>query len=299
MYRSVFLAASALVLVSCGASDDTDMNDPSALTPPNGQIGVDTPPAKPAVPAESADMEEGRALDADTIDSGEAAEITVTLPSNISELDDGLASRIRELAYEGTDEFVANAENEQEAARNDEFPFRQHSLEVTWQQVGPKTGRLFSYLGTSWFYTGGAHGNFGFDILNWDENRRSEIGFANIFADEAAAIDVLKTELRAGLLKAKKDRLGETDLPDDQLTEWIDPALTDDVADYGNFTFAQSNVSGAVGGLTFYYPPYAVGSYAEGDYRVTIPATRLKSIIAPEYANLFEGDPVDANPPGE
>ncbi len=47
------------------------------------------------------------------------------------------------------------------------------------------------------------------------------------------------------------------------------PPKTDPEAVETTFTFSPS-------GVTFHYPPYAVGSYAEGYYRVLVPFTILR-----------------------
>jgi len=52
-------------------------------------------------------------------------------------------------------------------------------------------------------------------------------------------------------------------------------------------TLAPSTVSGKSSGLTFHYPPYAVGPYAEGEYVAFVPWETLKPYLTPEGAKIF------------
>jgi Protein of unknown function (DUF3298) len=42
-------------------------------------------------------------------------------------------------------------------------------------------------------------------------------------------------------------------------------------------------------GLTFHYPPYAVGPYAEGQYVAFVPWETLKPYLTPEGLRIFSG----------
>ena len=63
----------------------------------------------------------------------------------------------------------------------------------------------------------------------------------------------------------------------------------------GVVTLTPSTVSGKSSGLTFHYPPYAVGSYAEGEYIAFVPWETLKPYLTPEGVNIFGG----ARPKGD
>jgi Protein of unknown function (DUF3298) len=57
----------------------------------------------------------------------------------------------------------------------------------------------------------------------------------------------------------------------------------------GAVTLAPSTVSAKSSGLTFHYPPYAVGPYAEGGYVAFVPWETLKPYLAPEGDKIFGG----------
>jgi len=54
-------------------------------------------------------------------------------------------------------------------------------------------------------------------------------------------------------------------------------------------TLAPSTEAGKSSGLTFHYPPYAVGPYAEGQYIAFVPWETLKPYLTPEGARIFGG----------
>ena len=60
-------------------------------------------------------------------------------------------------------------------------------------------------------------------------------------------------------------------------------------------TLAPSTEPGKSSGLTFHYPPYAVGPYAEGEYVAFVPWETLKPYLTPEGTKIFGG----ARPKGD
>jgi hypothetical protein len=63
----------------------------------------------------------------------------------------------------------------------------------------------------------------------------------------------------------------------------------------GAVTLAPSTEAGKSSGLTFHYPPYAVGPYAEGEYVAFVPWEALEPYLTPEGAKIFDG----ARPKGD
>ena len=57
----------------------------------------------------------------------------------------------------------------------------------------------------------------------------------------------------------------------------------------GPVSLAPSTVAGKSSGLTFHYSPYAVGSYAEGEYVAFVPWETLKPYLTPEGVRIFGG----------
>jgi hypothetical protein len=59
---------------------------------------------------------------------------------------------------------------------------------------------------------------------------------------------------------------------------------------FGEPSLAPSTVAGKSSGITFHFPPYAVGAYAEGDYTAFVPASALMPLLTPEAQKLFGGE---------
>ena len=67
------------------------------------------------------------------------------------------------------------------------------------------------------------------------------------------------------------------------------PVLDRDGRQRRGDTLAPSTETDKSSGLTFHYPPYAVGPYAEGDYVAFVPWETLKPYLTPEGTKIFGG----------
>jgi hypothetical protein len=92
-------------------------------------------------------------------------------------------------------------------------------------------------------------------------------------------------------LKIEKNKRGSDE---SATTDWY-KGLEPKLLKIGAVTLAPSAVSGKSSGLTFHYPPYAVGPYAEGEYVAFVPWETLKPYLTPEGAKVFGG----ARPKGD
>ena len=110
----------------------------------------------------------------------------------------------------------------------------------------------------------------------------------------------------AGLKRVKVDRYSRTvydRIPEppprgpkgaDRIT------ILDDFDEHGRARRAKDfiknkNIADKSSGLTFHYPPYAVGSYAEGEYVAFVPWETLKPYLEAEGTRIFGG----ARPKGD
>ena len=75
---------------------------------------------------------------------------------------------------------------------------------------------------------------------------------------------------------------------DTATAEWY-KGLEPKLLKIGAVTLAPSTVAGRSSGLTFHYPPYAVGPYAEGEYAAFVPWETLKPYLSPEGTAIFAG----------
>jgi len=117
---------------------------------------------------------------------------------------------------------------------------------------------LISVRGSNWHYTGGAHGNsYCFDLNYWwNSGKAQALELPDLFDSKK------KWRSNAG-------RFIRSDLKK-QGASW--PPKTDSEAVETAFTFSPS-------GVMFHYPPYAVGSYAEGYYHVIVPYSVLRPVL--------------------
>jgi hypothetical protein len=95
---------------------------------------------------------------------------------------------------------------------------------------------------------------------------------------------MLKGVIASLNIEKKKRDAGET-----ATAEWY-KSLEPKLLKVGAVTLAPSAVSGKSSGLTFHYPPYAVGPYAEGQYVAFVPWETLKPYLTPEGTTIFGGE---------
>ena len=124
-------------------------------------------------------------------------------------------------------------------------------------------------------YTGGAHGLYGTDFVLVDLKKKAVIKVEDIFVKSAQ--DKLKSLLWERYRNQYRNEQGEL----------IEPFISKD--DF----YVSENVYFSREGITFVYPPYALGSYAEGEKELTLSfyENDLKSILTPEFQFLAKDTP--------
>jgi hypothetical protein len=148
-------------------------------------------------------------------------------------------------------------------------------------------GRYVSIVRSDYADTGGAHPNRDVNTILWDTNEKKRISIRPFFtetADDGPTMKAMQKAIIASLNAEKKKRdAGET-----ATAEWYKD-LKPTLLKIGAVTLAPSTVSGKSSGLTFHYPPYAVGPYAEGEYVAFVSWETLKPYLTPEGARIFGG----------
>ena len=148
-------------------------------------------------------------------------------------------------------------------------------------------GHFVSIVRSDYMDTHGAHPNSDVNTILWDSAANKRISIRPFFteiADSGPAMTAMLKAVIASLNSEKKKRgAGET-----ATAEWY-KGLEPKLLKIGAVTLAPSTVSGKSSGLTFHYPPYAVGPYAEGEYVAFVPWEILKSYLTPEGARIFGG----------
>jgi hypothetical protein len=154
-------------------------------------------------------------------------------------------------------------------------------------------GHYVSIVRDDYMDTGGAHPNSDVDTILWDATAKKRISirpFLTETADNGPTMTAMRKAVIASLNIEKKKR----DSSETATAEWY-KGLEPKLLKIGAVTLAPSTEAGKSSGLTFHYPPYAVGPYVEGDYVAFVPWETLKPYLTPEGARVFGG----ARPKGD
>jgi Protein of unknown function (DUF3298) len=154
-------------------------------------------------------------------------------------------------------------------------------------------GRYVSIIRSDYTNTGGAHPNSDVDTILWDASTKKRISIRPFFtetADGGPTMQAMQSAVIASL-KAEKEKRGVELTADMDWSNSVAPKLLR----IGAVTLAPSTDAGKSSGLTFHYPPYAVGPYVEGGYVAFVPWEKLNPYLTPEGAAIFGG----ARPEGD
>ncbi|MFB9268784.1 RsiV family protein [Bradyrhizobium erythrophlei] len=148
-------------------------------------------------------------------------------------------------------------------------------------------GRYVSVLRDDYVDTRGAHPNSDVNTILWDATDKKRISIRPFFTETSDDGPTMKAMLKAVIaslnVEKRKRDAGET-----ATAEWY-KELKPTLLKIGAVTFAPSTAAGKSSGLTFHYPPYAVGPYAEGQYVAFVPWETLKPYLTPEGTRIFGG----------
>ena len=166
------------------------------------------------------------------------------------------------------------------------------TMERKYETRSVVDGRYVSIVRADYENTGGAHPNRSSDTILWDRSAGKRISVRPFFtetADNGPTMKAMRQGVIASLETEKKKRGVEG--TDASAIEAIEPKLLK----IGPVSLAPSTEEGKSSGLTFHYSPYAVGSYAEGEYIAFVPWETLKPYLTPEGIRIFGG----ARPKGD
>jgi Protein of unknown function (DUF3298) len=164
---------------------------------------------------------------------------------------------------------------------------RPWTFERKYQVRSVVAGRYTSVVRSDYMDTNGAHPNSDVDTVLWDDSQKKRIDVRPFFtetADNGPTMQAMLKEAIAAVQAEKKAR----GIDDHSGVDWykeLKPSLTM----IGAIALTPSIDTGKSAGLTFHYPPYAVGPYAEGGYVVFVPWERLKPFLSAEGLAIFSG----------
>jgi hypothetical protein len=173
---------------------------------------------------------------------------------------------------------LARADHDQAAAHG--YPFHRHSFYRSITFVGA-SARIASFIDHRSTYTGGAHPNPSTGALLWDKESGRSVKFSELFLISPSPI--IRPAYCEGLAAERMKKLGRpTPAPGGYWEVCPDPLNLSVVP-------KDRDGNGRFDELAIIASPYAVGSYAEGEYDVELPVTpQLIAAIKPAYRNSFE-----------
>lgn len=154
-------------------------------------------------------------------------------------------------------------------------------------------GHYVSIVRSDYMETGGAHPNSDVNTILWDTAAKKRISIRPFFTETADNGPTMKAMLK-GVIASLNIEKKKRDAGDTATAEWY-KGLEPKLLKIGAVTLAPSTEAGKSSGLTFHYPPYAVGPYAEGEYAAFVPWETLKPYLTPEGTIIFGG----ARPKGD
>lgn len=145
------------------------------------------------------------------------------------------------------------------------FTYEQNaSVEVLYNQNQLLTLGYWDY-----WYTGGAHGNYGTFLVSYDLAARKEITLQDVF------LPGYEDKITPALERAVRSRFGLKG------KEALSSVLFDDaITPTENF-----GITGK--GIVFNYPPYEIAAYAAGEIRLFVPYSEIKGLLQPAFAAKY------------
>lgn len=205
---------------------------------------------------------------------------------------DPVLSGLRQEASDFLNNMKSNAQMAYSADIADGLDPNPWDVNITWRETA-RAGDIVSFAGDSYIYTGGAHGNVEFETLIANAGTGDRISFNDMFLPRRSPSPAFVIALCEGLKAEKQARISEATIYGEPIVCIGEGANAG--AETPIVALTASSEAEKFGGARIYYPPYAVGAYAEGPYVVTVPQGVFASDLRPEYAALFGGDPIAAD----
>lgn len=191
-----------------------------------------------------------------------------------------LESKLRAQMTKRYQEAIANAEEDQAAARQQRRPYNKDFFLMQWSTAG-QTSRLLSLQGELSTFMGGAHPNTGYNALLWDRRLNKEISLSALLTGRANLAALMRRAYCKALDEERfKRRQGEKFGGEfDQCPKFKDLAIAP----------SDPNRNGRFDTIDLVASPYVAGPYAEGEYEISLPVTaKLIAALKPGYRTSFE-----------
>ncbi len=188
---------------------------------------------------------------------------------------------------------LAHLEKSKVAAREDFAQRKQMgAIEMAWEvqttwSYTAKAGGIVSLQGEQYEFTGGAHGMTMTGTHIARAGTGEELTFNGMLQANRNPSPALVIGICEALKKAKLDAIGSATIYDEPIV-CAGPKANMKI-DEAKIALAPSTEADRFGGVFVYFDPYAVGSYAEGPYTLTIPQVVFREDLQKEFQPLFAG----------
>lgn len=264
--------AGATMLCACSSPEEM-ARDTGTAPPP---AAVPQPPAPPTPTAAGADKVD---FTDNAADGDAKREFAYGWPAQVAAIP-ALAARLTD----DRDTLLAEQKTEWDSAMkefggSDCVACVNRDFQKTWEVVADLP-RFLSLSYNFYAYTGGAHGNSASGALVWDRERGAALKPADVFTSPKAMQDVLGAAWCKALAGARRAKMGGEG-PFDESTFPCPP-----IADLTVLLGSRSKT--AFDRIGLIADPYVAGSYAEGQYEVTLPVTpAVLAAVRPQYRGAF------------
>lgn len=190
-----------------------------------------------------------------------------------------LFAEMRGQAEARLDKAKATADADAANAKKSGYPFRQYTDMATWT-LAADTARLLAVVGELYGFTGGAHGNSGYDSVIWDQKFQKRLSMPDLFTNRAKARAIMEPVVCKALAAEQAKRRGGQKLGGE--FDKCPPLTSATFVPYGGFAPVAYEAK-------VIFAPYVAGPWAEGAYELRIGwPEALKPLVKPEYrADLF------------
>ncbi len=267
-------AITACLMLAAACSSPEEVSDKTGAA--TATANPATPPSPPAPPTPDAD----KVAFTDNAAKGEAKrDFAYTWPAAVSAVPELTARFTAE-----RDKLLADQKSEwnaslQEFAGQDCAGCVNRDFQKVWEVVADIPGFL-SLSQMFYEYSGGAHGNSGSDGLVWDREAQQALAPEDLFTSPKALQDVLGTRWCKVLQAERRRRMGGEAPIDNDVFPC--PPIKDLTLLLGSKSKTHFDRIGLIA------DPYVAGSYAEGQYEITLPVTtEVLTAVKPRYRAAF------------
>ncbi len=220
----------------------------------------------------------------DIVYQSEALSFSASFPD--APANDPVIAPLRAQAQQLLDARRRGADEELASSRREGRPHMQWEITIDWTYTA-RAGGIASLLGEASEFTGGAHPVSMFDTHIARIATGEELSVHDMMIVKRAPSPAMAIAMCEALKAEKRERINAETILDEPIicagprATWTEEA---------KYALAPSNQRDRFGGVTAYFAPYAVGSYAEGPYDITIQQSVFAADLRPDMRPLFSGE---------